>query len=182
MPNRSIYRKDRGLLVRKLAIVISALAFLILATVSVISLNRPKEAVSTQAYEDAVHALHEKYYSGTIKEARQALLDEINLISSQKYDVARRADQAHMLSLGYSRLCRLDKSAGDATAAQKDFEDAKTWYERSLDASNESSTAVEADMNAYTEELCIDIALRYDQVRPNFDQLTSRPTSGNSGR
>jgi hypothetical protein len=162
--------------VKKSAIAIGTLVVPLLAAVAAIYVHRYK-ATSPQAFEDALHALQEKYYAGTTAQARQALLDEINLISSANYDPSRRDAQAGVLYTTYSRLCRLDKLAGDEKAMQQDYDNTRIWFRRALELSMRSPTQIEIDMNALSQEVCIEHAIRLDQVRPNFDKSTSGPAS-----
>src|SRR6185312_11343596 len=95
--------------------------------------------------------LYQPYLHGSLEEARKSQEQSVKLIENSP--LAPRL-KAHALYFTYCRLYVLENFAGNRTAADEDFTEAKYWSKREDELNGAAPERVAAHDKLFSPELC----------------------------
>lgn len=100
----------------------------------------------------------EKYFTGSLDEARTVVLGSIDSISTN----ALSPKYAQPLMLDYARLFVIEMKRGDTNAAYLSYEKSKFWGIVRLESTGMAGGEIARTMRAYTPESCQEMIMRFD--------------------
>lgn len=137
---------------------LQALRFLALTIVFTVLLGCGEGHKPADADVDRVDALYTQYLTGSVDQAREAMLEAVKIVAKNEYEEGH----ATGLCLGYGRLFCIESRIGDTNLAHIYYEKSKYWGLIRMELRGASPAEVKAGLEDYTPERCKKLILEFD--------------------
>lgn len=117
-----------------------------------------QQATSANDTVDRLDALYQQYLTGSVYQAREAMLEAVKLVS----EIESEEGRATGLCLGYGRLFCIEDSVGNADLAYIYYEKSKYWGLIRMELRGASPAELKAGLEDYTPERCRELIVKFD--------------------